>query len=190
MKKKVSIIILSIIVLSLVGGSIAGLKGVFRLEFLNQKASQGETQNIKERSKLEENSEVEEVELREQLLRVDMQGDVAVGVIFLNPQEEDQDYLNFEVILDTHSVNLDEYNLGEITTLFIDDKIKITEGIKWQVESGSGHHILGSIQVPRNNKGKIINYLEADFTELEIKEIGEIASRKFRWEKDELVLSK
>lgn len=190
MKKTVSIIIVSILIVSLAAVSIAELKGVSSLGFLNRKTSQGGVEDLKESSKLQDGLELKENELSEQLFRVDTQGDVALGITFLNPQEEDEDYLNFEIMLDTHSMDLDEYNLGEISTLFIGDEIKITEGIKWEVDTGSGHHILGYLQVPRKYKGEAIDYLEANFVELEIKELAGIASRKFKWEKSELTLSK
>jgi len=72
-----------------------------------------------------------------------------------------------------------------MSTLYIGDEIKITEEIEWETE-GSGHHMRGYLKIPRNYEGQIIDYLESDFVGLEIKALDGIASRKFRWEKDEL----
>ena len=197
MKKKVSILIVSILIISAVGVSIGQLKDTSILGFFNHEKSKDETKDLSKdieledtsnlEENLEENLQTEETKLREKLIRVDSNGAVAVGVTFLNPIEDSEDYLSFEVILDTHSVELDQYNLGNMATLFIGDEIKITEGLKWETE-GSGHHMIGYLKSPRNYEGKIIDYLESDFIELEINDLDGVASRKFRWEKEEITL--
>lgn len=187
MRKKLSIVIVIIVIVTAI--SIVKINNGPRMEALNINNDQENVKGYKEINELEiqRNSELENNELNKQFEKQDTQGEVTIKIAFLNPTHQDEDYFNFEVYLNTHSVELDKYDLGEITTLFIGNNMKIMEGIEWEA-LGGGHHISGMLKVPREYEGEKTNYVEEDFIELEIKDLADIASRKFKWEKEELTL--
>lgn len=186
MRKIISITIGSIIIL-IAGISIFKMSDISRREPLNTNNDLRNVKDFKEANELEtqQNLELEDNGLNEQLKRQDTQGEVAVTVTFLNPTHQDKDYLNFEIYLNTHSVELDKYNLEELTTLSIGNNIKIREGIEWET-IGGGHHISGTLKVPKEYKGEKINYTEAEFIELEVMDLADASSRRFKWKKEEL----
>ncbi|SCY22117.1 hypothetical protein [Alkaliphilus peptidifermentans] len=139
--------------------------------------------NTKDEVAYEENYEVVDV-FNDKLYKIDMQGDVSVGVAFLNPIEEDNDYFNFGVALNTHSVDLDGYNLSQMTFLYVGDEVKITENIQWTMVEGGGHHVSGMIKVPREQEGTKLDYKDKEYIRLEIMNLDGVNSRVFEWEQD------
>ncbi|HCX64660.1 MAG TPA: hypothetical protein DHN33_05570 [Eubacteriaceae bacterium] len=113
-----------------------------------------------------------------------MQSSVTVGVAFKNPEEKDEDYFNFEVALNTHSVDLDGYDLSKMTSLNVGDEIEITKDIQWTMVEGGGHHVSGTIKVPRQYEGEKIDYKDKEYIRLEIMKLDGINSRVFEWKKD------
>lgn len=126
---------------------------------------------------------VEDEDNRE-LYKTDMQSSVTVGVAFKNPEEKDEDYFNFEVALNTHSVDLDGYDLSKMTSLNVGDEIEITKDIQWTMVEGGGHHVSGTIKVPRQYEGEKIDYKDKEYIRLEIMKLDGINSRVFEWKKD------
>lgn len=120
----------------------------------------------------------------EELYKTDMQGSVSVGVTFLNPIEEDNDYFNFGVSLNTHSVELDGYDLSQMTALYLGDGIEITEGIQWTMVEGGGHHISGMLKIERKEGETKLDYTDKESIRLEIKDLDGVASRVFEWEQE------
>lgn len=117
----------------------------------------------------------------ERLFRVDQQGEVVVGVTYLNPVENDDDYLNFEIAMDTHSVNLDLYDLSTMIKLNVGNQLVIKENINWEVLSGGGHHVYGIVRVSKSSLQEL-DYKNIEFIEMEIMDLDNIKSRKFRWD--------
>lgn len=98
-------------------------------------------------------------------------GGVRVKVTYLNPQ--DTDGSRFEVSLDTHSVNLDAYDLKALS-LLRDDGGKVYKA--GRVENrGGGHHRKTVLYFPTIPVG-------VQTVELIIKDIAGIQERSFRWE--------
>jgi len=126
---------------------------------------------------------VEDEDNRE-LYKTDMQSSVTVGVAFKNPEEKDEDYFNFEVALNTPSVALDGYDLSKMTSLNVGDEIEITKDIQWTMVEGGGHHVSGTIKVPRQYEGEKIDYKDKEYIRLEIMKLDGINSRVFEWKKD------
>lgn len=127
--------------------------------------------------------EVEE-DFDEELYKIDIQGNVSAGVTFLNPIEEDDDYFNFGVGLNTHSVDLDGYDLSQKTILYVGDEIKITEGLQWTMVEGGGHHVSGMIKIPREQAGNKVNYIDKEYIRLEIRDLDGGESRVFEWQQE------
>lgn len=80
-------------------------------------------------------------------------------------------FLSLEVSLDTHSVDLDEYNLKELAYLR-DSKGNIRKPLSWESDGG-GHHVSGFLKfesVDHTNGFEII-----------IENIGGVKQRVFKW---------
>jgi hypothetical protein len=101
-------------------------------------------------------------------------GGVTAKVTYLNPKSSDDP--QFQVMLDTHSVNLDAYDLKSITVLR-DDTGK--NYVPTAAENkGSGHHrevILVFAKVSSETKR----------LELVIMDVAGVKERSFRWNREE-----
>lgn len=105
------------------------------------------------------------------LSRKNAEGRVTVRVTYKNPGEP---HPTFAVRMDTHFVNLDQYDL-EILSLLRDDRGNEYRG-KLESPQGSGHHRSG-ILVFEGVDLKGIKTIE-----IIIKEIAGIKERRFKWE--------
>jgi hypothetical protein len=96
-------------------------------------------------------------------------GGVTAKVTYLNPKSNDDP--RFQVVLDTHSVNLDSYDLKAITVLRDDTgKSYVPTGVE---NKGTGHHRETTVSFP-----KISN--EAKRLEILIKDVAGVKERTFR----------
>lgn len=98
-------------------------------------------------------------------------GGVTVKVTYLNPKGSDG--ARFQVALDTHSINLDSYDLRTISVLR--DDVGNTYAPTAVDNKGSGHHretTVSFAKVARNAKR----------VELVIKDIAGVMERVFRWD--------
>jgi len=98
-------------------------------------------------------------------------GGVTVKVTYPHSQGEDE--TRFEVVLDTHSVNLDGYDLKTLSTLR-DDTGKNYQPIKVD-NKGSGHHREVTLVFAKGSP-------TAKRLELVIKDIAGIKERSFLWD--------
>jgi len=106
-----------------------------------------------------------------ELTRTHSGGGVTVKATYLNPQATED--ARFEVVLDTHSVNLDSYDLKAVSLLRDDAGESYPPT---QVENkGSGHHREITLMFPKLSA-------EAKRLELVIKDIAGVKERSFRWE--------
>ncbi|MDK2934418.1 MAG: hypothetical protein PWP27_2228 [Clostridiales bacterium] len=81
-------------------------------------------------------------------------GNVDVGVLFLNPLVNDTDNVLFNVMLNTHSVDLTKYEeLAKYVELQIDEDIIIKDGFIWEGENQNGHHISGTLKIKNDYEG-------------------------------------
>ena len=97
-------------------------------------------------------------------------GGVTVKVTFLNPKSVDDP--RFQVVLDTHSVNLDAYDFKNIAVLR-DDAGKSYVPIAAE-NKGSGHHREAIVSFPEISP-------ETKRIELVIKDVAGIKERTFVW---------
>lgn len=81
------------------------------------------------------------------LVRHDDQGAVKVSATYLMPKAEEGNNVSFQITLDTHSVNLGEYDLEKISFIQFDEKEPVAGGV-W-ASTGSGHHFKGIITFNR-----------------------------------------
>ncbi len=98
-------------------------------------------------------------------------GGVTVKVAYLNPNTAEDP--RFQVVLDTHSVNLDVYDLKSITVLRDDTG---RDYVPTAVESkGAGHHREVTLTFPTTPPG-------AKRLEMVIKGVAGVKERVFRWD--------
>ena len=106
-----------------------------------------------------------------ELTRAQSGGGVTVKVTYLNPQGTEDS--RFQVVLDTHSVDLDKYDL-KILSLLRDDSGKTYEPTGAE-NKGSGHHREVTVVFPRPSAG-------VESLQLVIKDVAGVKERVFRWE--------
>ena len=106
-----------------------------------------------------------------ELTRTHSGGGVTVKATYLNPKETDS--ARFEVILDTHSANLDGYDLKKLS-LLRDETGKEYQPMQME-NKGSGHHREISLSFLKPSP-------EAKRLELVIRDIGGVKERSFRWD--------
>jgi hypothetical protein len=103
--------------------------------------------------------------------RTDTGGGVTVKVTYLNPQGTED--ARFEISLDTHSVDLDSYDLKALSSLR-DDAGKVYQPTKVE-NKGSGHHRQLVLVFPKPAPGN-------KRLELVIKDIAGVKERSFVWD--------
>jgi hypothetical protein len=108
------------------------------------------------------------------LTRSDSGGGVTVNVTYPHPQNTEE--TRFEVVLDTHAVNLDGYDL-ETLSLLRDDSGKTYQPVRVE-NKGSGHYREITVVFPSVSP-------PAKRLELVIKDIAGIKERSFLWDLDE-----
>ena len=100
-------------------------------------------------------------------------GGVTAKVTYLNPKSSDEP--RFQVVLDTHSVNLDVYDL-KIISLLRDDAGNSYPAMTVE-NKGSGHHREGTVSFAKIPSG-------VKRVELVLKDIAGVKERIFRWDLD------
>ena len=108
-------------------------------------------------------------------------GGVTVEATLLNPKTIDEK-VTFRLKLDTHSVNLDEYDLSNISHLRDDLGRELHEPILEKAE-GSGHHRSAIISfLNKNEEGRPLLTPDTKYIELAVNDVAGVAERTFRWE--------
>jgi len=97
-------------------------------------------------------------------------GGVTAKVTYLNPGSNDN--LLFQVVLDTHSVGLDGYDLKSITVLR--DETGKSYPPAGAENKGGGHHRKITLSFPKVSP-------EAKSLEMVIKDVAGVKERSFRW---------
>jgi len=97
-------------------------------------------------------------------------GGVAAKITYLNPKSNDDP--RFQVVLDTHSVALDSYDLKSITVLR--DDVGKSYAPTEAENKGSGHHREVTLTFPKVSP-------DAKRVEIIIKDLAGVKERTFRW---------
>lgn len=118
-------------------------------------------------------------------MQVDAQGEVAIGVSLVNLDNHPKDHLEFDVLMDTHSVDLEQYDLALMSQLSLDGALYPVESMAWLITEGEGHHLRGRLILTGTSLDTAILEV-ADAMELKIIELDGINARVFRWESIEL----
>ena len=103
------------------------------------------------------------------------------GGVTVAVTRQEADYgLTFKVVMDTHSVNLDTYDLLQLAVLRTDQGLEV-HPIAWDAPPG-GHHREGLLTFPATleDGNPVIGSQTADF-ELVIRDIAGVPERTARW---------
>jgi hypothetical protein len=121
--------------------------------------------------------------MRGNLTLTNGEGAVTIAITYLNPIEKvEDDQLAFKVRMDTHSVNLGQYSMEELTVLR-DDKGNEYEALGWSKPRGRGHHRSGVVKFSnKNTSGRPIIDSKTKYIEVIIKGVDGIPQRVFKWE--------
>lgn len=86
----------------------------------------------------------------------------------------------FTVALDTHAVNLDGYDLGQLATLRADQGVEVAP-IGWEAPTG-GHHRQGTLTFPLTQPdGSPVLTGDTQQIELVIREVGGVPETVLKW---------
>ena len=106
-------------------------------------------------------------------------GSVTIEVTWENPGDGGRP--TFSVAMDTHSVNLDRYDLGKLAILRTDQGQEVKTG-RWDAPEG-GHHRSGVLAFPaQDGSGTPILATGVETIELLIRDVAGIKERVLRWE--------
>lgn len=89
--------------------------------------------------------------------------------------------IRFAVSMDTHSVDLDKYDLSTLATLR-NDKGQQIAATTWDGPSGGGHHRAGTLVFPAADNGKPMIEQGTKYVELIIRDVANVKERVLRWD--------
>ena len=113
---------------------------------------------------------------KKSLSRNNSEGAVTIAVTYLNPlQPQQEGVLAFEVKLNTHSVDLDQYRFDQIAFLQVDAEPE-QKSLGWFEPSGGGHHLSGVLKF----NGSFST--SAERMTLVIRGVDGVAQRFFEWQ--------
>lgn len=110
-------------------------------------------------------------------------GGVTVAVTYVDAEQKaGKAELVLKVKMDTHTVELGQYELEELSVLR-NDRGDVVEPLRWETLTPTGHHVLGSLIFPnRAPSGRSIIDTDTKYLELVIRNIAGVAERDFRWD--------
>ena len=108
------------------------------------------------------------------LVQSDTGGSVTIDVEWITAEDG---LLIFDVSMNTHSVDLDEYDLGELAVLR-DDTGNEYHPVSWDSAPG-GHHRKGTLTFPIPDS---LSQEKAKYVEIVIRDVAGIKERVLQWE--------
>ncbi|MHB8990512.1 MAG: hypothetical protein ACYC66_02540 [Chloroflexota bacterium] len=114
------------------------------------------------------------------LVRRNEGGSVTIDVTWKNPAETSAP-IAFKVAMDTHSVNLDKVDLGQVA-LLRNDHGREVKPEAWDAPAG-GHHREGTLLFPsRDGSGSPLVGVGVKALDLVIQDVAGVKERVLRWE--------
>lgn len=108
------------------------------------------------------------------LVQSNAEGSVTIDVEWTKAENGS---LIFDVAMNTHSVDLDQYDLGELAVLR-DDTGNEYHPVSWNAAAG-GHHRSGTLAFPLPDS---VSQGEAKYVEMVIRDVSGIEARVLKWE--------
>lgn len=109
------------------------------------------------------------------MMQTNEDGQVTVKAIWQGPSARPV----FTVVMDTHAVDLDGYDLKELATLRIDGEREV-QPVSWDAPKG-GHHREGTLAFPATADGRPLIVPSTRTIELVIRDLASDSERVFRW---------
>ncbi len=116
--------------------------------------------------------------------QVNSEGPVTVSIRYSDNEESgSDDSLTFQVKIQTHTVNLDVYDIVKLATLK-DSQGNVYTPSEWTENQGSGgHHRSGILYFDLDDEaGNAIIDSQDTFFEIIVKDVGNVAVRSFKWD--------
>lgn len=119
----------------------------------------------------------------EKITRSHSAGAVTIDVTWLKPADVSTiETFAFEVRMNTHSVDLEQYDMGRLSRLETNGGLSI-EPSGWFNPGGGGHHRYGVLKFSATRPdGSHLILPETRFIEVVIQEVGGVPERRFRWD--------
>jgi len=120
-------------------------------------------------------------EMESELTKINSEGAVEVKATLV-PEKSSNSQLVFEVMMNTHSVNLSQYDFTKLAAISFGTNKNISGTFKWDsTNDESSHHVMGYLvwNGVFDNNYKAIN--------LDLKDIDNVSSRVFTWEKSKSI---
>jgi hypothetical protein len=105
-------------------------------------------------------------------------GQVTVAVTWAGPTPA-ATQTEFNVVLDTHAIDLDGFDLRELAVLRTDTGIEVRP-MAWRAPKG-GHHREGPLVFPSTDGGRAIPGADARSVEIIIRDVAGVPERRFAW---------
>jgi len=86
----------------------------------------------------------------------------------------------FTIVLDTHAVDLDGYDLAQLATLRVDGGAALAP-VRWNAPVG-GHHREGTLTFPGEQGGKPVIGAQTRVVELTVRDVAGVPERMLIWE--------
>lgn len=110
---------------------------------------------------------------------------IDIYVTYMNPETGDKDNLSFEIILETHSVDLSKYeDISKYVELQTNAGVVVKNGFEWSLENSEAHHIGGILKIENKIEGKPIVGPDTKSFKLVFKNIGNSGDRVHSYELD------
>lgn len=115
--------------------------------------------------------------IKTSLQRPDSQGTVAIQTTLI-PEKSSSNKLFFEIVFNTHSGDLLQYEIGKLAKLSFGSNTNQKGTFEWELANEDSHHLVGYLTW----KGEVLD----DRITLKLDNIANIPSRSFIWEKSDL----
>ncbi len=116
------------------------------------------------------------------LTKTDSQGPVTVKIAFDPSQRTGRRKLIFKVEMDTHSEELEDIDLGQLSVLRNEQGAQVNPS-EWTSPGVGGHHVKGTLVFPNAYaSGKPLVGSDTRYVELVVRDVGEVGERIFRWD--------
>lgn len=166
------------VLLTVLGLLFGGL--FYLIATVNDKNAQSVTPTIADQVK-EKNVAAGVKPKEDNLSRTDSQGSVSVKASVI-PEKSNDRQLVFELVLNTHSIDLSEYDIAKASRIFFDGSEKKTE-FTWKPSSKDSHHMSGILIW---NGQMTVDLKEVN---LRLVEIDSIPVRSFSWKSEDIYQS-
>lgn len=108
--------------------------------------------------------------------RISEGGQVTVKGIWPGPAAG----LVFTIVMDTHAVDLDGYDLAQLAVLRVDGGPDLAP-VRWDAPAG-GHHREGTLTFPTEQGGKPVIDAQTRMIELIVRDVAGVPERVFTWQ--------